>query len=167
MPVVGTVWLCVGLPTSKRRAATCWRACSGVPVGKRRDGEPGRERLCLRHQRHRCGQRHHRSDEHGNEHKRKEVQEETTAQPYKEKPLVTRTPLLCLVLHWRGGKRGRVVEIAWRRDGGGNHRVPALLSWRGFGGGAIGSFATSLLALLQGAARVLLFPLLSPRWSQE
>src|SRR5260370_12034374 len=32
VPVVGTLWLCVGLLTDKRRAASCLRAGSGVPV---------------------------------------------------------------------------------------------------------------------------------------
>src|SRR5258708_18069961 len=75
----------------------CWVRGAG---GERRDGEPGRERLCVRDQRHRCHLRRYRSDEDGNEHQCKQVQKETAPQPCEKEPLVARTPLVCLVLHW-------------------------------------------------------------------
>ena len=55
---------------------TCWVRGAG---GERRDSQGSRERLGVRHQRHRCGQGCHRSDEDGNEHQGKQVQEETAA----------------------------------------------------------------------------------------
>src|SRR5260221_10016874 len=114
------------------RAADFQEACSNLLAcwlrgtsGERRDGEAGRERLRFRHQRHRCGQGHYRSDEARNKHQRKQVEQETTAQPCQEKPRVPRTPLL---LHWRRGKRGRVREVPRRRDGSRNHRIPTRVS---------------------------------------
>src|SRR5260370_20489814 len=97
-----------------------------------RDGQRGRGRLCFRHQRHCCSQRRHRSDEDGNEKEGQQVQEETATQPYEKEPRHASTPLL----HWRRGKWGRAVEIARRRDGSGNRRVPTLLArycWRRWG----------------------------------
>ena len=44
---------------------------------------------------------------------------------------------------------------------------PRSCSGEAFGGGAIGSSTASAPVLLEGAARVSLFPLLFPRWSQE